>query len=151
MCFPAAPPRRRSLRGRSQRSPRATAWRGSRPPVDTDTVSLSLCVFSGFSLCLSRACLGKMIVYTLLKKMCVGEGGGGAICFTVGTRPLSVGSTISLRKTPLFSQLFLCLSRASLGKMTVFIYEWRKKWRFSHRGPPFSHSGFVPPRARSVS
>jgi hypothetical protein len=24
------------------------------------------------------------------------------------------------------------LSRACLGKMIVFIYKWRKKWRFSH-------------------
>jgi hypothetical protein len=27
----------------------------------------------------------------------------------------------------------LCLSRACLGKMFVFISKWRKKWRFSHR------------------
>jgi hypothetical protein len=38
-----------------------------------------------------------------------------------------------LRTTPLFSRLFLCLSRACLGKMIVFIYKWRKKWRFSHQ------------------
>jgi hypothetical protein len=54
----------------------------------------------------------------------------------VGTRPLSVGSTISLRKTPLFSQLFLCLSRASLGKTTVFIYEWRKSGVFRTEALP---------------
>jgi hypothetical protein len=34
-----------------------------------------------------------------------------------------------LRKTPLFSQLSLCLSRACLGKMIVVIYKWLKKWR----------------------
>jgi hypothetical protein len=35
---------------------------------------------------------------------------------------------------PLFSQRFLCLSRACLGKMIHFIYQWhRKKWRVSHR------------------
>ena len=39
-----------------------------------------------------------------------------------------------LRKTPLFSQLFLCLSRACLGKMFVFMYKWRKQWRFPHQG-----------------
>jgi hypothetical protein len=39
-----------------------------------------------------------------------------------------------LRKTPLFSQLSLCLSRACLGKMIVFICKWLKRRRFSHRG-----------------
>jgi hypothetical protein len=34
------------------------------------------------------------------------------------------------RKTPLFFEFSLCLSRACLGKMFVFIYKWRKKWRF---------------------
>jgi hypothetical protein len=40
-----------------------------------------------------------------------------------------------LRKTPLFSQLFLCLSRACLGKMVpnVLMNKWRKKWRFPHQ------------------
>jgi hypothetical protein len=37
-----------------------------------------------------------------------------------------------LRKTPLFFEFPLCLSRACLGKMIVFIHKWRKKWRFSH-------------------
>jgi hypothetical protein len=37
------------------------------------------------------------------------------------------------KKTPLFFEFSLCLSRACLGKMTVFIYQWRKKWSFSHR------------------
>jgi hypothetical protein len=37
-----------------------------------------------------------------------------------------------LRKTPLFFEFSLCLSRACLGKMSVFIYKWRKNWRFSH-------------------
>jgi hypothetical protein len=34
------------------------------------------------------------------------------------------------RKTPLFFEFSLCLSRAWLGKMFVFIYKWRKKRRF---------------------
>jgi hypothetical protein len=38
-----------------------------------------------------------------------------------------------LRKTPLFFEFSLCLSRACLGKMFVYIYKWRKKWRFLHR------------------
>jgi hypothetical protein len=34
----------------------------------------------------------------------------------------------------LFSQLFMLLSRACLGKMIgVFCIEWRKQWRFPHR------------------
>jgi hypothetical protein len=37
-----------------------------------------------------------------------------------------------LRKTPLFFEFSLCLSRACLGKMFVLMYKWRKKWRFSH-------------------
>ena len=40
-----------------------------------------------------------------------------------------------MRQTPLFSQLFLCLSRACLGKLMHFLmYKWRKKWRFAHQG-----------------
>jgi hypothetical protein len=42
----------------------------------------------------------------------------------------------ALRKTPLFFEFSLCLSRACLGKMFVFIYKWHKKWRFSHRRSP---------------
>ena len=34
-----------------------------------------------------------------------------------------------------FFEFSLCLSRACLGKMFVFIYKWRKKWRFSHPVP----------------
>ena len=45
-----------------------------------------------------------------------------------------------LRKTPLLSQLFLCLSRACHGKMIVLMYKWRKKWRFSHRIADRSHA-----------
>ena len=37
-----------------------------------------------------------------------------------------------LRKTPLFFEFSLCLSRACLGKMMIYIYKWRKKWRFPH-------------------
>jgi hypothetical protein len=36
----------------------------------------------------------------------------------------------AVRKTPLFSQLFLCLSRACLGKMIVYIHELLKKGVF---------------------
>ena len=36
----------------------------------------------------------------------------------------------ALRKTPLFFEFSLCLSRACLGKMMHFIYKWRKKWCF---------------------
>ena len=41
--------------------------------------------------------------------------------------PSTIGA---LRKTPLFSQLFLCLSRACLGKMIVFIPKRRPKGAF---------------------
>eukprot|EP01046_Picozoa_sp_COSAG06_P037655 COSAG06_NODE_4273_length_4410_cov_5.289754_6_plen_101_part_00 len=30
-----------------------------------------------------------------------------------------------------FFEFSLCLSRACLGKMIVFIYKWRKKWAFN--------------------
>ena len=41
---------------------------------------------------------------------------------------------IGLRKNAaLFFEFFLYLSRACLGEMIIFIYKWRKKWRFSHR------------------
>jgi hypothetical protein len=36
------------------------------------------------------------------------------------------------KKTPLFFEFSLCLSRACLGKMIDFKYKWRKKWRYSH-------------------
>jgi hypothetical protein len=40
-----------------------------------------------------------------------------------------------LRKTPLLFEIFLCLSRACLDKIIVFMYKWRKKWRLSYRSP----------------
>ena len=33
-------------------------------------------------------------------------------------------------RNAIFFEFSLCLSRACLGKMTHFIYKWRKKWRF---------------------
>jgi len=46
--------------------------------------------------------------------------------------------TSTLKKPPCkkrhsFFECSLCLFRACLGKMIVYIYKWRKKWRFSHR------------------
>jgi hypothetical protein len=46
---------------------------------------------------------------------------------------LQLRSGVFLRKTPLLFEFSLCLSRACLGKKIVFIYNWRKEWRFSHR------------------
>jgi hypothetical protein len=34
-------------------------------------------------------------------------------------------------KNGIFFQFSLCLSRACLGKIIVFIYKWLKKWHFS--------------------
>ena len=46
----------------------------------------------------------------------------------------SAAAARCLRKTPLFRQLFLCLSRACLGKMIVFSIKKRlHERRFSHR------------------
>jgi hypothetical protein len=37
---------------------------------------------------------------------------------------------VSLRKTPLFFEFSLCLSRACLGKMFLFVYKWLKSGVF---------------------
>jgi hypothetical protein len=55
---------------------------------------------------------------------------------TVFHRPwvVSVGSTVVvppiLRENGTFLEFSLCLSRACLGKMLIFIYKWLKKCRF---------------------
>ena len=41
-------------------------------------------------------------------------------------------SECNYKKNPPFSQLFLCLSRACLGKMIIFTIKWRKKAAFSY-------------------
>jgi len=38
------------------------------------------------------------------------------------------------RKSGLFLEFSLCLSRACLGKMMHYVYKWRKKWRFYSPG-----------------
>jgi len=53
----------------------------------------------------------------------LGSGAGGG-----GSAPVAPGAC---KKTHLFSQLSLCLSRACLGKMIIFIYKWRKRYAFS--------------------
>jgi hypothetical protein len=53
----------------------------------------------------------------------------------------------SLRKTPLFFEFSLCLSRACLGKMMHFIYKWPKKWRFPHPIESTDCSFSMPPHS----
>ena len=49
----------------------------------------------------------------------LGSGAGGG-----GSAPVAPGAC---KKTHLFSQLSLCLSRACLGKIIIFIYKWLRK------------------------
>jgi hypothetical protein len=53
-----------------------------------------------------------------------------------GSLPLRSASArrcMHLRKNGLFFEFSLCLSRACLGKMIVFIYKWLKTTVFTHR------------------
>ena len=99
--------------------------------------------FLEFSLCLSRACLGKkfVFIYKWLKKWRVSHP------VSVSPPPLtsleapsaasSSSSPLALplprpdEETPLFLEFSLCVSRACLGKIIVFVYEWLKKTVFS--------------------
>jgi hypothetical protein len=58
-----------------------------------------------------------------------------------------------LRKTPLYSQLFLRLYRACLGKMIVFTYKRLKKRHFSHQVKrlAFLQENEVTPRPRRAA
>ena len=94
------------------------------------------CVYSLGPL-LSRACLGKKFSFLVQERckkgvFCTGKDRvvlfGLAVPFSVSKRP----AYTKLRKTPLFSQLFLCLSRACVGKKMHYMYKWHKKWRFSY-------------------
>jgi hypothetical protein len=49
-----------------------------------------------------------------------------------GSLGLIVGGNVPCEKRP-FLEFFLCLSRACLGKMIVFIYKWREKYVFLTR------------------
>eukprot|EP01046_Picozoa_sp_COSAG06_P044261 COSAG06_NODE_5935_length_3200_cov_10.149952_3_plen_75_part_00 len=72
-------------------------------------------LFFEFSLCLSRACLGKMItfIYQWLKK----DRRRFLTCIQRDEEQQRSAATCEKR---LFSQLFLCLSRACLGKVMSF-------------------------------
>eukprot|EP01046_Picozoa_sp_COSAG06_P049553 COSAG06_NODE_7653_length_2427_cov_4.548110_1_plen_178_part_00 len=90
--------------------------------------------FLNFSyVCLSRACLGKMMHFHIKwrKK------------YRFLTCPVDeVRRTAKLveafmphkepKKNVLCFELFLCLSRACLGKTIIFVWKWLKKMRFSH-------------------
>jgi hypothetical protein len=87
-----------------------------------------------FSLCLSRACLGKTMIFSIKwyrKYMRFSHHRADNRCCRSGC------GVSHCKKTPLFSQLFLCLSRACLGKMMRFTIQWCKKSRFltRHRRP----------------
>ena len=73
-------------------------------------------------------------------------------CLHVALLPDAIitADLVHLRKTPLFFEVSLCLSRARLGKMFVFIiYKWRKKWRFCTR-PLVGPRAGPPPAPRNV-
>ena len=74
-----------------------------------------------FSLCLSRACLGKKMhfIYKWHRKK---------IRFHVRDDCHHVQQR--LRENGTFFEFSLCLSRACLGKIMHFIYKWLKKCRF---------------------
>jgi hypothetical protein len=55
---------------------------------------------------------------------------GRSVCFAYNLHGVDRGG---LRKTPLFSQLFLCLSRACLGKMIGLYINGAKSTGFSYR------------------
>eukprot|EP01046_Picozoa_sp_COSAG06_P024130 COSAG06_NODE_1950_length_7997_cov_37.784882_8_plen_178_part_00 len=85
--------------------------------------------------CLSRACLGKSsFLFLELSKTTHGKPCDHCCCCrcprvaeqAVGEsrRPLC---RLLVRKTASFFEVSLCLSRACLGKMIVFIYKWLKK------------------------
>jgi hypothetical protein len=62
------------------------------------------------------------------------DGGARASCRNPGGG--LVVDVIALRENGTFFEFSLCLSRACLGKITHFIYKWRKKCRFPHPGRP---------------
>ena len=53
----------------------------------------------------------------------------GLLC--LDARPDAAKRPCEHKKTPLFSQLFLCLSRACLGKIIAFLYKLLEKRRVS--------------------
>jgi hypothetical protein len=103
-------------------------------------------LFGEFSLCLSRACLGKMFVFIhiiddnaqkdrFLTCLC------GAIVRKLPSAPLTIAvCPETLQEKRLFAQPFLRVSRACLGKSTVCSMELAQKDAFSRPlpspGPP---------------
>eukprot|EP01046_Picozoa_sp_COSAG06_P045683 COSAG06_NODE_6351_length_2973_cov_2.581072_2_plen_130_part_00 len=58
---------------------------------------------------------------------------GGAVLVAGGDHPRVHETVVQLLEAmgnAIFFELFLCLSRACLGKMIVFVYKWWPKWRF---------------------
>jgi hypothetical protein len=86
-------------------------------------------LFSPLFLCLSRACLGKMIVLSIkmVLKRCVFRTSYSQIlkspCCAVR---MSKGQRCC-EKTDSVFEFSLCLSRVCLGKVMHFIYKWLKK------------------------
>jgi hypothetical protein len=81
--------------------------------------------FYEISLCLSRACLGKMIDGFDIRMASQKD------AFVAPDRRLELGVVdVLLRENGTFFEFSLCSSRACLGQMLIFIYKWRKKCRF---------------------
>jgi hypothetical protein len=92
--------------------------------------------FFELSLCLSRACLGKRMhfIYKWRKKcrFLTDEEVHQHV-----RRHEDVDAEVALRKNGgLFVSFPLCLSRACLVKMFVFMYKWLKKTVLTHRAHP---------------
>ena len=66
-------------------------------------------LFSQLFLCLSRACLGKMMAFVLSN--------GAKMAFLTA----ATAATLSARTYALFLSFFLCLSRACLGKTIILV------------------------------
>jgi hypothetical protein len=87
----------------------------------------STSLFECFPLCLSRACLDKMIIVA---------SNGIAKDVRVSHRASSYPTQRSCRgpaENGIVFEFSLCLSRACLGKIMHFIYKWLKKCRFPHQ------------------
>ena len=86
-----------------------------------------------FSLCLSRACLGKMIVFSIhWHKRCVFLP-APSNAFT----PIRGPPRVLLKQCALVFEFefSLCLSRACLGKMIICVVNAGQKHRFAYRPP----------------
>ena len=116
------------------------------PAINRAVVTLQqIGLFLEFSLCLSRACLGKMFVFTYrwLKRWRFSHR------FSAGLKE----KVLTGRKRHFF-EFFLCLSRACLGKMMIFRIKWQGESNGrdkSGQKVPFSHlMSFPPPKPARI-